>query len=110
MMSHGLSPEESENLILNINHNREIYRLLKKRGQVIDKTNVIHPHLDFRRELTNGEIGIRLLINTPAAEAIEPMEMAAAMSWANSTIHTAQWRGPGILSNMSIIPSPVHTV
>jgi hypothetical protein len=46
----------------------------------------------------------------PAAEATEPTEIVPATNWATSTIHTTQCFGPGIRSNISIIPSPVRTV
>ena len=55
-------------------------------------------------------MGTRLLRKTPAAVAMDPMAMVAEMNWATSTIQTAQFRGPGIRANISIIPSPVQTV
>jgi hypothetical protein len=57
-----------------------------------------------------GLIGIRLLRNMPAAEATEPMEIVPDTNCATRTIHTAQCFGPGIRSNISIIPSPVDIV
>jgi hypothetical protein len=55
-------------------------------------------------------MGTRLFTKTPAAAANEPMEIAALANCAIRTIHTAQFFGPGMRLNISIMPSPVHTV
>ena len=69
----------------------------------IAKIVIIHPHI-------KGLRGISECANTPAIEAKLPMAMAPTRNIQTSTIHTAQFFFPGILLNISIIPSPVHAV